>query len=106
VGQHNQAVELREQLSRRDTAAALTMAAEAIHARAAEGYNAAPAITAARPRWRLTDRLGEVVLRALVEDRRAGLTMMALAQKYDISLSSAKRLLKQPSQETELPQTS
>ena len=45
-------------------------------------------------RWRLADRLGEEVLRALVEDRRAGSTNEALAAKYKISVSSVKRVLK------------
>jgi hypothetical protein len=45
-------------------------------------------------RWRLVDRLGAQTLEDLLEDRRRGMTMAALARRYGISLSSVKRLLR------------
>ena len=45
-------------------------------------------------RWRLADRLGEQGLQALLADRRLGMGKRALAFRYDMSLSSVKRLLK------------
>jgi transposase len=44
--------------------------------------------------WAMTDRLNEVTRRRLAEDRQAGMTQEALAQKYAISLSSVQRLLR------------
>jgi hypothetical protein len=46
------------------------------------------------PRWRLTDRLGEQIIFQIVNDRRSGMTMLALAEHYGISVSSVKRILK------------
>ena len=43
-------------------------------------------------RWRVVDRLGEQVIDELLEGRRRGLTMKALAERYGISLSSVKRV--------------
>jgi hypothetical protein len=45
-------------------------------------------------RWRLIDRLGEQIIRDLLRDRRAGTTHRALADRYVISLSSVKRVLR------------
>jgi hypothetical protein len=43
-------------------------------------------------RWRVADRLGEQVIDELLEGRRRGLAIKALAERYGISLSSMKRL--------------
>lgn len=45
-------------------------------------------------RWRLVNRLGQAALHALVEDRQASLTTKALAEKYHISMSSVKRVVR------------
>jgi DNA invertase Pin-like site-specific DNA recombinase len=45
-------------------------------------------------RWRLVDRLGEQVIRELIADGRAGATKRELVERYGISLSSVKRILK------------
>jgi hypothetical protein len=50
---------------------------------------------APRRRWRLTDRLGEQIILQVVNDRRSGMTKLALAKRYGISLSSVKRILRQ-----------
>ena len=42
---------------------------------------------------RVTDRLGEDVVRELVEARRAGAKLRELVERYQISESSLKRLL-------------
>jgi DNA invertase Pin-like site-specific DNA recombinase len=44
-------------------------------------------------RWRLVDRLGEQVIRQLLEDRRGGMTKQQLVERYNISLSSVKRII-------------
>jgi hypothetical protein len=45
-------------------------------------------------RWRLVDRLGEKMIRDLLRDRRLGHTQRQLAERYGISLSSMKRILR------------
>jgi len=45
-------------------------------------------------RWRLVDRLGEQIIREILAQRQSGLAKRALADRYIISLSSVKRILK------------
>jgi DNA invertase Pin-like site-specific DNA recombinase len=45
-------------------------------------------------RWRLVDRLGEQIIREILTHRQSGLTKRALADRYNISVSSVKRILK------------
>jgi DNA invertase Pin-like site-specific DNA recombinase len=45
-------------------------------------------------RWRLVDRLGEQIIRDLLRDSRTGITQRRLAERYEISTSSVKRLLR------------
>jgi hypothetical protein len=49
-----------------------------------------------RWRWRLVDRLGEQIIRDLLRDSRAGTKQQRLAERYGVSLSSVKRLLRLP----------
>ncbi|MEP6527857.1 MAG: hypothetical protein ABJA86_11910 [Nocardioidaceae bacterium] len=55
-------------------------------------HTAAP--TQAPRRWRLVDRLGEQVIGDLLRDRHAGATHHALAERYGISVSSVKRVMR------------
>ena len=55
------------------------------------GETAAPPLFRAR---RLVDRIGDELTRDLRTDRQSGLTMRALAERYGISLSSVKRILR------------
>jgi hypothetical protein len=45
-------------------------------------------------RWKLVDRLGELIIRQLVEDRQGGVATRELVERYGISLSSVKRILR------------
>jgi DNA invertase Pin-like site-specific DNA recombinase len=45
-------------------------------------------------RGRLVDRLGEQIIRQLLEERRAGATKRELVERYGISMSSVKRILR------------
>jgi hypothetical protein len=64
----------------------------AIDGLAADGTSPCPAALVRR--WRLADRLGEQSIRELIADRRAGATKGELVERYGISMSSVKRLLK------------
>jgi len=55
-------------------------------------HPAAPA--KAQRRWRLVDRLGEQIILELVRSSRTGTTHRALAERYGISVSSVKRVLR------------
>ena len=46
------------------------------------------------PAMEVADRLGEQSIRELIADRRAGATKGELVERYGISMSSVKRLLK------------
>ena len=59
-----------------------------------EGQQERPALAPQRQRWRLVDRLGEQIIRDLLRDSRTGTTHRALAERYGISLSSVKRVLR------------
>jgi hypothetical protein len=55
--------------------------------------------TASAPRarnWRVVDRLGEQVMSDLLRDSCDGTTQRLLAERYGISVSSVKRLLRRP----------
>jgi hypothetical protein len=56
------------------------------------GSTSAPRRTARR--WRLVDRLGEQIILEIVRSSHAGTTHRALAERYGISLSSVKRVLR------------
>jgi AraC-like DNA-binding protein len=43
---------------------------------------------------RVVDRLGEQAVQQMIEERRAGVELRELAERYGISLSSVKRLLR------------
>jgi DNA invertase Pin-like site-specific DNA recombinase len=60
-----------------------------------EDQNERPALAPQRQRWRLVDRLSEQIIRDLLRDRQTGTTHRALAERYGISLSSVKRVLRQ-----------
>lgn len=89
-------VELRGRYSNPQTGEALELAAQAIDG--VKG-DVPPASSSAPRRWRLVDRLGEQVIRKLLADRRAGATKRELIERYGISRSSVKRILKQESGE-------
>jgi hypothetical protein len=63
-----------------------------------QGSNQDPQVTvgvkpnSAVPR-RVVDRLGEDVVREMIEARRAGVKLVELAERYGISESSVKRVL-------------
>jgi hypothetical protein len=44
--------------------------------------------------WPVVNRLGEQTVHQLLRDRRAGAIQRALAERYGISLSSVKRILR------------
>jgi hypothetical protein len=53
-----------------------------------------PALAPQRQRWRLVDRLSEQTIQDLLRDRWTGTTHRALAERYGVSLSSVKRVLR------------
>jgi DNA invertase Pin-like site-specific DNA recombinase len=53
-----------------------------------------PVPSPAPRRWRLVDRLGEQIIRELLADRRSGATKRELVERYGISMSSVKRILR------------
>jgi hypothetical protein len=88
-------VDLRGRLSNPDIRGIVWHAAQVI-----AGFKIDPGSTAshsgAPKRWRLVDRLGEQIIRDLLRDSRAGTTQQRLAERYAISVSSVKRLLRRP----------
>jgi hypothetical protein len=48
----------------------------------------------ARRPWPVTDRLGEATVQELLGNRRAGVMQRVLAERYGISVSSVKRILR------------
>ena len=42
---------------------------------------------------RVVDRLGEEMVRQMIEERRAGAELRGLAERYGVSLSSVKRVV-------------
>jgi DNA invertase Pin-like site-specific DNA recombinase len=86
-------VELRGRFSNPDVRAVVAQATQAVAGvKVGYGDEASPAV--ARPRWRLVDRLGEQIIRDLLRDSHSGATQRRLAERYGISLSSVKRVLR------------
>jgi hypothetical protein len=56
------------------------------------GSTSAPRQTARR--WRSVDRLGEHIISDLIRESHSGATKRVLAWRYEISLSSVKRILR------------
>ncbi|MGH3459934.1 MAG: hypothetical protein ACRDP9_00535 [Kribbellaceae bacterium] len=86
-------VDLRGRLSNPAGREAVALAARAMARIAAHSNHASAAPTAPR-RWRLVDRLADQDIQSLLFDNRSGLTQQVLAERYGISLSSVKRLLR------------
>jgi hypothetical protein len=85
------------------SAAEATSPAAQIQRRVVLALNDRHAVTlpASRARWAhggLADRLGEQILRELIADRRAGATNRELVERYGISMSSVKRILRRESE--------
>ena len=80
----------------REGVTALSQVAAGIEAGAGHA-SPSPGIATATRRWRLVDRLGERVIDELLRDRRQGATQRELADRYDIGLSSVKRILREGS---------
>ena len=91
-------MELRGRLSNPGAVEAVELASQAVAARAADGGGHKGASAASPPpsarRWRLIDRLGEKIILDLLADSRAGATKQVLVERYSISMSSVKRLLR------------
>ena len=85
-------LELSGQLSNQEVRAGLAEVNDAIAGVQNLGLDVSIS-TRTRRRWRLVDRLGEEVIRDFLEDRRVGMTKLKLAERYNISLSSMKRIL-------------
>ncbi len=68
-------------------------AAQAVaHIKINHGSTASP--LSVRRRWRLVERLGEQIIRELLSDSHAGTPKRELAERYGISVSSVKRILR------------
>jgi hypothetical protein len=86
-------VDLRGRLSNTHIRDVLAYSANAVaHVKIDDGSTASP--RSARRPWPITDRLGEQAIRELLHDSRARATQRDLAQRYGISVSSVKRLLR------------
>jgi DNA invertase Pin-like site-specific DNA recombinase len=85
-------VELRGCYSNPEAQEAVALAEQAIDALAAEGTPPCP--SAPVRRWRLADRLDEQIIRKLLADQRSGATRRELVERYGISMSSVKRILR------------
>jgi hypothetical protein len=84
---------LRGRFSNPEVRAAVAQATQAVAGVKVDcGDEASPPV--AGPRWRLVDRLGEQTIREMLRDSHSGATQGRLAERYCISLSSVKRLLR------------
>ena len=88
----NFAVELVRLYSNPDVRDIVAHAANAVTNVKLDHYSAAS--LSARRRWRLVDRLGEQITRELLTDSRSGTPQRELAERYGISVSSVKRILR------------
>jgi hypothetical protein len=89
-------VELRGRLSNPEAAEVVALAERAVAGDTpARTIISSPSPPRATRPWRLVDRLGEKIIRRLVQDRRSGLSKSVLADRYSISLSSVKRFTKE-----------
>lgn len=67
-----------------------------VHPEAAEDSEGSVRTTAkAAVPHRVVDRLGEETVQQMIEERRAGVELRELAERYGVSLSSVKRVLRQ-----------
>jgi hypothetical protein len=86
-------VDLRGRFSNPEVLEMVALATQAVaEAKAGVGQAASPPPPPRR--WRLVDRLGEQSICDLLRDRHAGATKRALAERYGISFSSVKRILR------------
>ncbi len=86
-------VDLRGRLSNPDIGDVVAHAAKLVsHVSVDHGSTSSP--RQGGRRWRLVDRLGEQIIRKLVADRRSGAPKRELVERYGISLSSVKRILR------------
>ena len=86
-------VDLRGRISNREVREDLALAAQAVaHVKINDGSTASP--PSVRRRWRIVDRLGEQIIDDLYRDSHAGASKRELAERYGVSLSSVKRVLK------------
>jgi hypothetical protein len=60
---------------------------------ASDGPSARPSSCPRRP-WPVTDRLGQQTVLELLRDSRSGVMQCVLAERYGISLSSVKRIMR------------
>jgi len=89
----NPLVELVRLYSNPDVRDIVVHAAKAVTHVKLDHYSAASSLSARR-HWRLIDRLGEQIIRELLTDSRAGTPQRELAERYGISVSSVKRILR------------
>jgi DNA invertase Pin-like site-specific DNA recombinase len=88
-------VDLRGRFSNPEVRAVVVLVAQlAAGIKVEEDQQERLALAPQRQRWRLVDRLGEQIIRDLLRDRHAGTTHRALAERYGISVSSVKRVLR------------
>jgi hypothetical protein len=93
AGQGARMVELVRLYSSPDVRGIVAHAAQAVTRVKLDHYSAASPLSARR-HWRLVDRLGEQIIHELLTDSRAGTQQRELAERYDISVSSVKRILR------------
>jgi len=86
-------VELRGRLSNPETRS-LLVKLDALASRINAEDRDVPQSNRVPRRWRLIDRLGEQTVLDLLRDSRTGITQRGLAERYGISVSSVKRLLR------------
>ena len=86
-------MELRGRLSNPTIVGKVREASAAIAAKQTSGSEAADAMRRQR-RWRIADRLGKHIVDELLADRCRGLTLKDSAERYGISMSSVKRILR------------
>jgi methylphosphotriester-DNA--protein-cysteine methyltransferase len=73
----------------------VALAERAVAGRKLEGVGSSSSSPARATRpWRLVDRLGEQIIIELVAGKRSGATKRVLAERYGVSPSGVKRILK------------
>jgi DNA invertase Pin-like site-specific DNA recombinase len=88
-------VDLRGRFSNPEVRAVVVQVAQlAAGIKVEENQQERAALAPQRQRWRLVDRLGEQIIRDLLRESRTGTTHRALVERYGISLSSVKRVLR------------
>ncbi len=86
-------MDLRGRLSNPEVREVVAQAAQAVNA-IKVGAGHAVSLPPALRRWRLVDRIGADAIHKLAADADSGTTKRELAERYGISLSSVKRILK------------